>query len=81
MVEVFCSMTMGVGVGGVGNWGGSVDSGGGDASVAGGGADGGGVRWRDYCRFSDGIFVELWEDLPYRLPFTLDLIDFIDFFS
>ena len=56
-----------------------MDSGVGDASVAGGGADGGGVRWRDCCRFSDGIFGELWEDLPYRLPFTLDLIDFIDF--
>ena len=40
MVEVFYSVTMGVGVGGVGNRGRSVESGGGDASVADGGADG-----------------------------------------
>ena len=78
MVEVFYSVTMGVGVGGVGNRGRSVESGGGDASVADGGADGGGARWRDCCRFSDGIFGELQEDLPYRLPFTLN---FTDFFS
>ena len=72
MVEVFYSVTMGVGVGGVGNRGRSVESGGGDASVA----DGGGAGWRDCCRFSDGIFGELREDLPYRLPFTLNVIDF-----
>ena len=41
VVEVFYSVTMGVGVGGVGNRGRSVESGGGDASVADGGADGG----------------------------------------
>ena len=41
MVEVFCSVGMGVGVGGVGNRGESVVSGGGDARVADGGADGG----------------------------------------
>ena len=40
MVEVFCSVGMGVGVGGVENRGGSVVGGGGDASVADGGADG-----------------------------------------
>ena len=44
MVEVFYSVTMGVGVGGVGNGGRSVESDGGDASVADGGADGGGAR-------------------------------------
>ena len=71
VVEVFYSVTMGMGVGGVGNRG-SVESGGGDASVA----DGGGARWRDCCRFYDGIFGELQEDLPYRLPFTLSVIDF-----
>ena len=81
VAEVFCSMTIGVGVGTVRNRGGSVKSGGGDASVACGGADGGGARWRDCCRFFNGIFAELQEDLPYRLPFTLDLIEFIDFFS
>ena len=47
VVEVFYSVTMGVGVGGVGNRGRSVESGGGDASVADGGADGGGARWKD----------------------------------
>ena len=42
---------------------------GGDASVA--------DRWgRDCCRFPDGIFTELREDLPYRLPFTFDIFDF-----
>ena len=76
VVEVFYSVTMGVGVGGVGNRGRSVESGGGDASVADGGADGGGARWRDCCRFSDGIFGELREEFPYRLSFTLNVIDF-----
>ena len=76
MVEVFYNVTMGVGVGGVRNRGRSVESGGGDASVTDGGADGGGVRWRDCCRFSDGILGELREDLPYRLPSTLSVIDF-----
>ena len=68
-------MAMGVGVGGVGNRGRSLLSGGGDASLADGGAGGGGARWRDCCRLS-GIFGELREDLPYRLPFTLNVIDF-----
>ena len=40
MVEVLCSVTMGVEVGGVRNRGRSVESGVGDASVADGGADG-----------------------------------------
>ena len=75
MVEVFSSVGMGVGVGGVGNRGGSLVSGGGDASVADSGADGGGARWRDCCRFPDGIFGELWEVLSYRFPFTLDIGD------
>ena len=76
VVEVFYSVTMGVGVGGVGHRGRSVEGGGGDASVADGGADGGGARWRDCCRFSNGIFGELQGDLPYRLPFMLNVIDF-----
>ena len=72
VVELFCSVRIGLGVGGVGNRRGSVVSGGGDASVA----DGGGTRWRNCCRFPGGIFGEPQEDLPYRRPFTLDIIDF-----
>ena len=72
VVEVFYSLAMGVGVGGLQNRGRSVESGGGDASVT----DGGGAKWRDCCRFSNGIFGELREDLPYRLPFTLNVINF-----
>ena len=53
----------------------SVVDGEGDASVVDGGADRGGARWRDCCKFPEGIFRELWEDPPYRLPFTLDIID------
>ena len=34
-------------------------SGGGNVSVT----DGGEARWSDCCRFLDGIFRELWEDL------------------
>ena len=44
MVKVFCSVRMFVGVGGVGNRGRGVMSGRGNASVADGGADGGGAR-------------------------------------
>ena len=73
MVEVVRSMRMGVGIGGVGNRGGGVVSSGGNVSVTDGGADGGGARWRDCCRFPDGIFGELREDLPYHLPFMLDI--------
>ena len=61
-------MGMGVRVGGAGNRGEGVVTSGGNVSVAGGGA-----RWRDSCRFPDWIFRELWEDLPYRLPFMLDI--------
>ena len=43
VVEVFCSVRMGLGVGGVGNRGGDVVSGGGNVNVADGGADGGGT--------------------------------------
>ena len=71
MVEVFCSVRIGVGVGGVGNRGGAVVSDGGNASVADDGA-----RWRDCCRFPNGIFGKLLEGLPYRLPFTLNISDF-----
>ena len=55
VVEVLCSVTMGVGVGGVVNRGGGVVSGGGNVSVTDGGANGGGARWRDCCRFPNGI--------------------------
>ena len=73
MVEVVCSMRMGMGIGGVGNRGGGVASSGGNVKVTDGGSDGGGARWRDCCRFPDGIFRELWEDLPYHLLFMLDI--------
>ena len=62
-------MRMGVGVDGLGNREEGVVRSGGNVIVAGGG----GARWRDYCRFPDGILRELWKDLPYRLPFTLDI--------
>ena len=75
VVEVFCSVRMGVGVSGVGSRGGGVVSGEGNASVADSGAGGEEARWRNCCRFSDGIFRELQEDLPYRFPFTLDISD------
>ena len=73
VVEVICSMRVGVGIGGVGNRGGSVVSSGGNVSVTDGGADGGGARWWDCCRFPDGIFGVLQEDLPYHLPFMLNI--------
>ena len=76
MVEVFYSVTMGVGVGGMGKRGISVEGGGGDVSVADGGADGGGTRWEDCCKFSDEIVGELREGLPYRLSFRLNVVDF-----
>ena len=41
--RLFCSVRMGVGVGSVGNRGGDVVSGGGNANVTDGGADGGGT--------------------------------------
>ena len=69
VVKVVCSVRMGVGVGGVRNSREGVVSSGGNVSVA----DGGEARWRDCCRFDDGIFRELWEDLPYRLLFTLSI--------
>ena len=68
VVEVVCGVRMSVGVDGAGNRGEGVVSSGGNVSMAGGGA-----RWRGCCRFSDGIFRELWEDLPYCLPFMLDI--------
>ena len=68
-------MRMGVGISSVGNRGGSVLSSGGNVSVTDGRADGGGTRWSDCCRFSNGVLGELWEDLPYCLPFTLDIGD------
>ena len=71
VVKVVCSMGMGVGVGGVGNRGGSVVSSGGNVSVT----DGGGATWRDCCRFPDEIFGELREYLSYLLPFTLHISD------
>ena len=73
VVEVVCSMRMGVGIGDVGNRGQGVVSSGGNVSVTYGEADSGGVRWRDCCRFPDGIFEELWEDLPCHLLFMSDI--------
>ena len=71
VVEVVCDVRMGVGVGGVTNRGQGVVSSGRNVTVA----DGGGARWRDCCRIPNGIFGELWEDLPYCLPFTLSIGD------
>ena len=71
MVEMVCCVRMGVAVSGVRNRGEGVVSSAGSISVA----DGGGARWKDYCRFSDGISGKLWEDLPYRLPFMLNIGD------
>ena len=62
---------MDVGVGGIGNKGEDVVKSGGIVNMA----DGGEARWKNCCRFGDGIFGELWDDLPYRLPFTLDIRD------
>ena len=56
MVEVFCSVRIGVGVGGVGNRGGAVVSGGGNASVADDGA-----RWRDCCSSPMGFSESSWK--------------------
>ena len=71
MVKVVCGVRLGVGVGGVENRGERVMSSGGNVSVA----DIEGARWKDCCRFPGGIFGELCEDLPYRLPFTLNNSD------
>ena len=80
MVDVLCSVRIGVAVGGVGNRGGGVVGGGGNASVVDGGADGGGggweAMWRDFCRVPDGTFGKLWQDLPYHCPFTLNISGF-----
>ena len=67
VVEVVCGVRMCVGVGGVGNKGEGVVSSGGNVSVA----DGGGARLRDCCRFPNGIFGGLWENLPYCLQFKV----------
>ena len=53
-------MRMGVAVGCVGTRGEGVVNIGGSVSVA----DGGGARWKDCCRFPNGISGELQEDLP-----------------
>ena len=73
VVEVVFSMRMGVEIGGVRNRGGGAVSSGGNVSVTDGGADGGGARWKDCCRFPNRIFGELWENLPYHLPLMLDI--------
>ena len=70
-VEVVCGLKMVVGVDGVGNRGEGVVSSRGNVSVA----DGGGAKWRDCCRFPNGIFRDLSEDLPSRLPLMLDISD------
>ena len=73
MVEVVCSVRMGVGIGSAGNRGRGVVSSGGNVSVTDSVADGGGARWRDCFTFPDEIFLELREDLPYHLPFMLNI--------
>ena len=69
-------MSMGVRMAGVGKRGGGLVSSGGNVSVTDGGADSVRATWGDCCRFPDGIFGELWEDLPYHLPFTFHTGDF-----
>ena len=71
VLEVVCGVIMGVVVGGVGTRGEGVVSSGGNVSVA----DGRGARWKDCCRFPNGISRELWEDLPYHLQFMLNISD------
>ena len=60
-------------MGGVRNRGGDAVSSGGNVSLTDVGADGGWARWRDGCRFPNGIFGELREDLPHHLSFTLHM--------
>ena len=69
VVDLVCEVKMGVVVGGVGTRGEGVVSSGGSVSVA----DGGRIRWKDCCRFPEWISRELWKDLPYHLPFTLNI--------
>ena len=59
VVEMVCSVIIGVRIGGVGNRGWGVVSSAENVSVTDGGADDGGARWRDCCRFPYGIFGEL----------------------
>ena len=66
VVEVVCGVGMGLSFGGAG----IREEGVGCVSVS-----GGGVRWRHCCRFPNVIFGELWEDLPYCLPFRLYIDD------
>ena len=73
VVGVICGVGMGVENGCVGARGKGVVSSGGSVSVA----DGRGNEWRDCCRFPKGISGELQEDLPNRLPFTLNISDVI----
>ena len=69
MVGVVCDVRMGVAVGCVGTRGEGVVSSRGSVRVA----DGGGTGWKDCCRFPDAVSGELREDLPYCLPFTLNI--------
>ena len=71
MVEVGCGVRIGVAIGCVGTRGEGVVTSGGSASVA----DGGGVRWKDCSRCPNGILGDLQENLPYCLPFTLNIRD------
>ena len=71
VVGVICGARIGVAVGCVGTRGEGVVSSRGSISVA----DGGGTGWGDCCRFPHGISRDLQEDLPYRLPFTLNIGD------
>ena len=69
VVGVVCGVRIGVAVDCVGTRAEGVVSNGGSVCVA----DGGGTGWKDCCRFSDWISRELWEDLPYCLPFMLNI--------
>ena len=62
LVEMVFVVRMGIAIGDVGTRGEGVVS-------------SGGAKCEDCCRFPDGISGELWEDLPYHLPFTLNIDD------
>ena len=70
-MKVVCGVRIDVAAGNAGTRGESVVSSEGNISAA----DGGRARWKDCFKFPGEISGELWEDLPYRLPFMLNIND------
>ena len=68
MVELISGVGISVVGGGAGNRGDAV------VSSRDFGVTCGEAGWRDCCRFPE-TFGELWEDLPYSFPFTLNVDD------